>query len=353
MANEAKRRPSRLGKGLSSLMQSPVSVSEPPPAAEPAVRAVLEAAASDGGGDSSGFAGPPSQQREQPGASEAETTGEHHRLERVAVADIQPNPNQPRQHFDDAALDTLADSIRRDGLMQPIILRATPGSGEGYQIVAGERRWRAAQRAGLSRVPAIVRDLDDAESAQWALIENLQREDLNPMERAEAFRRLGELFDLSHDEIAERVGLDRSTITNLLRLLRLEPNVQSLVRDGLLSMGQSRALAGLTDSQAQRALADRAVREGMSVRQVEAAARAVNDTQAASTAGANTGGSRRQISAQPAHLADLERSLAAQLGTKVLLRTARKKGAGTLCIEFYSLEQFDDLLERLGVSTEV
>lgn len=333
MAKEAQRKASRLGKGLSSLMQSPVAVHDPPAATPAGLVAEGPPPESDGS----------SAPRSAGGKDELDAT----QVRRVAVASIHPNPHQPRQHFDEAALASLADSIRRDGLMQPIILR--PGGERGpYEIVAGERRWRAAKLAGLERVPAVVRALDDAESAQWALIENLQREDLNPMERAEAFSRLGDLFDLSHDEIAERVGLDRSTVTNLLRLLRLEPTVQGLVRDGVLSMGQSRALAGVGDEAVQRALAQRAVREGMSVRQVEAAARGLNDV----GGGGGDGKSARRTTSPPAHLADLERSLATQLGTKVRLKASRKKGAGTLSIDFYSLEQFDALLARMGVSTE-
>ena len=220
------------------------------------------------------------------------------------------------------------------------------GGGVRYELVAGERRWRAAQRAGLTSIPALLRDLDEQQSAEWALIENLQREDLNPIERAEAFQRLGENHGLSHDAIADRVGLDRSTVTNLLRLLNLAPGVRDLVRRNLLSMGHSRALAGLQDHERQVKLAEQALREGWSVRQIEAEVR---------SAGQNASGSARSKPAakeKAAYLIDLEKQIGEQLSTKVQIKAARKKGQGTLSIDFYSIDQFDELLAKLGVETE-
>jgi ParB family chromosome partitioning protein len=296
----------------------------------------------------------------QPVASPAGADG----LARIAVTAIQPNPHQPRSRFEPQALAQLAESIRTAGVMQPIIVRpgrqgsaAAPG-GATYELVAGERRWRAAQLAGLDSVPAIIRQLDDQQVAEWALIENLQREDLNAMERAAAFQALAQQFKLSHDKIAQRVGVDRSTITNTLRLLTLHADIQQLVRDSHLSLGQAKAIAALADQQQQLIVAKRVIQHGLSVRQVESAVRAL--TAAGHGAGggagdpnapaAETGG--KASARRPAHLQDLEQQIGEQLKTRVHLRPGRKKGSGALTIEFYSLDQFDALLSRLGVRAE-
>ena len=226
--------------------------------------------------------------------------------------------------------------------MQPVVVRPV-GKG-GYELVAGERRWRAARTAGLERIPALLRELDDRQLAEWALIENLQREDLNPIERAEAFERLGDGFGLSHEEIAARVGLERSTVSNLLRLLRLAGPVREMVVREALSMGQARALAGVDSPAEQQMLAERAVKEGMSVRQVEAAVKTLRQ------GGEVKAPAKKALRA--AYLDDLERQIGEQLSTKVQIKTARKKGAGTLSIDFYSIDQFDELLAKLGVETQ-
>ncbi|MEL7089345.1 MAG: ParB/RepB/Spo0J family partition protein [Planctomycetota bacterium] len=257
---------------------------------------------------------------------------------RLGVLEIRPNPDQPRQHFEESALERLAGSIRSEGLMQPVIVRPADG---GYELVAGERRWRAAKIAGLEHVPALVRELDDRQLAEWALIENIQREDLNPIERAEAFDRLAGGFGMSHDQIAGRVGLERSTVTNLLRLLRLSPPVRAMVARDMLSMGHSRALAGIDSPEDQLRLAERVVKEEMSVRQVEAAVKALRKDGSA--------GEPPKKAVRAAYLDDLERQIGEQLSTKVQIKTARKKGAGTLSIDFYSIDQFDQLLDKLGV----
>ena len=352
-----KAKASRLGKGLNSLLAPP---SMPVEVSSGAVRELADVA-SDGPKASHG-----KRALNQSGGSSsvpegaALVEGVHY----LGVEQISPNRQQPRQDFDDSALESLAESIKRDGLMQPIIVRrlssGANGEGQGankaekgangggirYELVAGERRWRAAQRAGLTSIPALLRDLDEQQSAEWALIENLQREDLNPIERAEAFQRLGENHGLSHDAIADRVGLDRSTVTNLLRLLNLAPGVRDLVRRNLLSMGHSRALAGLQDHERQVKLAEQALREGWSVRQIEAEVR---------SAGQNASGSARSKPAakeKAAYLIDLEKQIGEQLSTKVQIKAARKKGQGTLSIDFYSIDQFDELLAKLGVETE-
>ena len=345
-----KKRPSRLGRGLSSLMSSPVQVESPTeqgPAGKPDKVEVVgaeQAVSSVSGVESSkgsvrtqtkpavSSADPPSQTQEQAG------------LTYLPVKSLQPNRHQPRQRFDEAALKRLADSIASEGVMQPIVARPCVDSSGRYEVVAGERRWRAAQLAGLVKMPVIVRNLNDRQIAEWALIENLQREDLNPIERAEAFSRLIEQFGLSHEEAGARVGMDRSSISNHLRLLSLGDSVKDLIGEGLLSMGQARALAGLSDVDQQRLLAERAVRQGMSVREVEAEARKIS-----SGAGVKTKPSR---AVKAPFLADLEKQIAEQLGTKVSIKSGRKKGTGTLSIEFYSLDQFDALVGQLGVKTD-
>ena len=315
----------RLGRGLSSLMASPVSI-EP---AEPAVPPLPS--------KSTAPAIPVNNEK-------STDTDDSNVMLHLPLKAIVANRHQPREHFDAAALERLAASIRAEGVMQPVVVR--PDGKGGYELVAGERRWRAAGLAGLATVPALVRDLNDAKLAEWALIENLQREDLNPIERAVAFQNLGDTFALNHAQIAERVGLDRSTVTNLVRLLKLAEPVRDMVSQGTLSMGQARALAGLEDHQQQEDIAGRAIREGWTVRRVEDAVRLANS--------AADPDKIPPVGAPPraAYLQDLERQIAEQLKTKVKLKAGRKKGAGTLSIDFYSIDEFDQLLGRLGVSTE-
>jgi ParB family chromosome partitioning protein len=244
----------------------------------------------------------------------------------------------------------LAQSIQSAGLMQPVIVRPIVDHADGpirFELVAGERRWRAAQIVGLDNLPAIVRPLDDRQIAEWAIIENLQREDLNPIDRAEAFQRLATQFNLSHDEIAGRVGLDRSSITNSLRLLGLCDDVRALVREGLVSAGQAKVLAGIANPKQQAHLANRAVKQEWSVRQLEQTARLLAGNQGA---GIETGPAPK-TPALSAHLADLEQQIGQQLGTKAKIRPGRKKGTGSLTIEFHSIDQFDSLLAKLGVET--
>ncbi len=309
---------SRLGRGLKSLMAQPVSVT-PAPADKPAAQAAADAQA----------------------PASVENT-----LVYLPVADIKPNRHQPRQDFDPEALRTLAESIKAEGLIQPIVVRKTT---EGtFELVAGERRWRAAKLAGLTTIPGIVRVLDDRQIAEWALIENLQREDLNPIERAEAFQRLLQNFGLGHDQIADRVGIDRSSVSNALRLLALDTEVRDYVRKGILSAGQAKALASVSQADEQRSLAHRAIKHQWSVRQVESAARLTARPAIAETPDKPG----KLVRAKALHLADLEEQVTRQLGTKVSIKQGRKKGTGALTIEFYSIDQFDQLMHRLGIATE-
>ncbi len=190
-------------------------------------------------------------------------------LEHVPVNLIDPNPFQPRRAFPEATLKELADSIRASGMVQPVLLRRAEGSAGRYQLVAGERRWRAAQFAGIEAIPAIVRELADKDALELALTENLLREDLNPLEVARAYETLQQKFRLSHEEIADRLGVTRTTVTNTLRLLRLPPSIQEMLANGDITFGHARALLGLESPTAQAQLARLIANQGLSVRQTE------------------------------------------------------------------------------------
>ena len=201
--------------------------------------------------------------REEPIAGGAPSDG----VRMLAVAAIFPNPDQPRRHFDESALDELATSVKTRGLIQPIVVRP---SGKGYEIVAGERRWRAAQRAQLHQIPALIRTLDDGEMLELAIIENIQRQDLNAIEEAESYQRLMKSYGHSQEALAKLVGKSRSHVANLLRLLDLPPAVRAMVVDGRVSMGHARALVGAPDAEA---IAEDVVKRGLSVRDTEALVR--------------------------------------------------------------------------------
>jgi ParB family chromosome partitioning protein len=251
----------------------------------------------------------------------------------VRIDLIRANPKQPRRDFDEDALAELAQSITEVGLIEPIVVRP---AGEGYEIIAGERRWRACQRAGIAEVPVVVREATDREVLILALIENLQREDLNPIEVAEAYQRMGEEFSFTQEQIAQRVGKDRATVANMLRLLKLAPAVQQAVRDGTLSMGHARAIAVIDDKARQQAVAKQCIDKGLNVRQLEALLRAAAEEPA--------GKKPPAAPADPNLRAVIER-LKRTFGTKVTF--AGKADHGKLSFEFYSSEEFDRLLEKL------
>ncbi len=252
---------------------------------------------------------------------------------------IVPNRRQPREEFDETALEALAQSLKSDGVLQPVLVRPLPDGRFG--LVAGERRWRAAQRAGLLKIPVVVREIPDDRLLEFALIENLQREELNPMEEARAFRTLVEEIGLTQQQVAERVGKQRTTVSNTLRLLALPEPVQKLVRSGDLSMGHARAILGLTMATDQTALAERTVREGLSVREVEAQ---VNRTQRSRTALGET--IRVSTVRRDPNVAAAEESLQRTLGTKVRIQQG-KSGIGRLEIHFYSGDELSRLYELL------
>ncbi len=255
----------------------------------------------------------------------------------IPLAQIVPNPHQPRKQFNETALAELAASLQTNGLIQPILVRPV---GEGqYELIAGERRWRAAQRAGLTDLPAIIRNVDPLTQAQLALIENVQREDLNPVDRASAYQFLMEQLGLTQNELAGRLGEDRSTIANFLRLLELAPAVREKVADGRLSASHAKLLAGLPEAQQLR-LSELAITQGLSVRNLERLTQ--------SPAGSTPPPSKTPPSA---HLQELERSITRQVGVRTQIRSGAK-GKGRIVLHYTSLDQFDTLLERLGVQIE-
>ena len=279
------------------------------------------------------------------GTSTESATG----LKDIPVNAIDPNPNQPRVHFDEASLAELTASISAIGVLQPILVR--PDENNRYQLIAGERRWRAASRAGLQMIPAIVRVTDDVSSVEQALVENLHRQDLTPLEEAAAYQQLLEDFNMTHEQVASKVGKSRSAITNALRLLGLPPSIQSLLADGRLSAGHAKALLGTPDRSLQEQLAKRAVEMGWTVRGVE---EAVRDSQPASTtsvggAGAGTAGKSSGKSAastgaktttlRPPGLLELEGLLAEHLQTSVGVTMSGKHGKVT--IDFADLEDLE------------
>jgi len=252
--------------------------------------------------------------------------------QQVDIDLVDPNPYQPRTRFREEALEELARSIRTSGIIQPLVLRP---NGARYQIIAGERRWRAAQRAGLGRVPAVIRDVPEERALEITLVENIQREDLNPLEQARAFERLISEFQLTQEDVAERTGKDRATVANAIRLLKLDKTIQELIEEGQLSAGHGRALLAIEDSRSRLALAQRAARGGLTVRQIERLAsrrpRATGILEPVQDPNVR------------AALEELER----ELGTRVLLRPRTARRPGQLIIEFYDDSQLASLYERL------
>lgn len=256
-------------------------------------------------------------------------------LENILVNRIRPNPNQPRKEFDPVALGGLTESIRNVGVLQPVVVRR---EGFEYMLVAGERRWRAAQAAGLLEIPALIRDTDETGTLTEALIENLQREDLGPLEEAAAFQQLEEDFGLSHAEIGKQVGRSRSAVSNTLRLLKLSPVIQKALVEGKLSAGHARALLALEDRALAEHLAEQCVKERWTVRKLEEAVRLGKGEKG--TARPN----RRSRPARPAAIIELEHRLADQLGTDVSIRYGKNRGQ--VVLKFESLDQLEQMYRR-------
>ncbi|HWE01789.1 MAG TPA: ParB/RepB/Spo0J family partition protein [Tepidisphaeraceae bacterium] len=252
---------------------------------------------------------------------------------------IAPNPHQPRRAMNETTIAELAASLKSTGLIQPIVVRKM---GEQYQLIAGERRWRAAKLAGFATIPAFVRDATSLEQAQMALVENIQREDLNPIDRAQAYKTLMTQLGLTQAELAGRTGEDRSSVANYLRLLDLIEAVRVMVADGRLSMGHAKILASVRDPVEQEKLANLVVGQNLSVRNLE---RQLEQ-------GGN-GISAVRVTPDPsAHVLDLEKSLTQQLGLRVQVRAAAKKGKGRVILHYGTLDQFDELMTRLGAKVD-
>lgn len=253
----------------------------------------------------------------------------------VKITKVEPNREQPRKNFDEDALQELADSIKQFGLLQPILVQ---DRGDHYEIIAGERRWRASRLAGLTEVPVIIRNYTEQEIVEISLIENIQREDLNPIEEAQAYKRLLTEFHLKQDEVAERVSKSRAAVTNSVRLLKLSDEVQRMVIDDMISTGHARALLAIEDPEEQYNLAQRVFDEKLSVRDVEKLVRNL---------GKPAKPKKQDNKALQAIYSNLEEKLKARLGTKVTV-TGKGDGSGKLEIEFYSHEDLDRLVDLLG-----
>jgi len=316
MAKQGKSLPSkpRLGRGLSSLINN--SVQTAPPVEE------------QGEAREAYRAEPP---------AESKPAG---RPLSIPLKDISPNPYQPRRKFNAEHLAELADSIRQQGVLQPLVV-AECGDGEArpYVLIAGERRLRAAEMAGLDAVPCVLKEASRRQMLEWALIENIQREDLNPVERAQAYQDYMDRFSLTQAEAGERLGIARATIANHLRLLDLSDECQQMLLDGLLTFGHAKVLAGLA-LPLQLRLARRAAGEALSVRQLEQLAQKAH--------GRREDAPPRQAPGKAPYLVDVENQLSQAVGTKVAVVPGRSKNTGRIVIDFYGLDDFDRIVERLG-----
>ncbi|MBI4718731.1 MAG: ParB/RepB/Spo0J family partition protein [Planctomycetes bacterium] len=306
----------RLGRGLDSLI---TNLTVPAPATEPAATPLrLHAAAPPG---------------EPADPAAAPTT--------LPTELLAPNPFQPRSNVSQADIASLAQSIERNGLLQPIAVRPAGG---GYEIIAGERRWAAAKALGWAAVPVVIREADDRQMLELALIENLQREDLNAVDRARAYREFCMRFSLKPEQVAERLGEDRTTVVNYLRLLELPPGIQAHLAEGRLSMGHARCLLGVSDARRQAALAEDAMTADLSVRALEERVRREK-------------AQPDKLPSQPAvrrppHLADLERRFEQAVKTKVRIYEGRRKGSGRIVLEYYTLDDFDRISALLQVPAD-
>ena len=262
-------------------------------------------------------------------------------VRRIPLGQIQPCPVQPRREFDRLALEELAQSIEANGIVQPLIARPVA---DHFELIAGERRWRAADIAGLSDVPVVVREATDAEVLEMALIENLQREDLNPIEEAQGFQNLIDIHHYTQEQAAARVGRSRTAVANALRLLKLDEDVQAYVRQGRLSMGHAKVILGLEDATQQKMAAERILKNGLSVRATE-------DLTSQLQRGSKSTSTKSNGKATPdVHVTSLQNKLTEKLGTKVALNY--RKGKGAVKIQFYSDDDLERILGLLGVDSD-
>lgn len=374
-------KPRRLGRGLSALLGEPVAVQAAPPAGTgtgtgyvepkapivPVTDPFAVGTAGSGGAGSRGLGkglGGDSNRGAQELPSVTRATLEtgvgsvgsgggsggdglvRDRVVRVPIESIEPSPYQPRRTFDETQLRELADSIKSAGVVQPVLLRERGGSRSGqYELIAGERRWRASKLAGIAFVPAVISELSDEQAAEWALIENVQRADLSPMERAWAIKGLCDRFQLTHAQVAEKIGIDRSSATNLVRLTELELEIRDLLETQQLTGGHGKALLSAPAGVVRVSLAKIAAAQGWSVRRLEqAAARAAESPQGAAP---DVRISEPALS-KAAALKDLEKQLSDHLGTNVKIRANAGGKRGSLVIKFYDLDHFDGLMSKIG-----
>ncbi len=336
-----------LGRGLSALLGEPVKTDTPTPANAPAWTAPQPQQAPVHGErapidpprnvfelPTANTQQPPAPQT-PPRAAAPTNSASEGGPRSLPIELVQRNPQQPRKHFDEGELSELANSIRAHGVLQPILVR--PIADGKYEIVAGERRWRAAQRAGLHAIPAVVRELNEVEVLEIAIVENVQRTDLNPIEEAQGFQALIDRFGRTQEEIADAVGKSRPHIANMLRLLKLPDDLQEMVRDGRLSAGHARAILTAPDP---RGLAQRAISEGLNVRDVERLAQLAKDEKHGPRV--TTGGGE----SKSADTRALEQSLSNALGLEVTI-AEKGAGAGEVKISYKTLEQLDDVIRRL------
>jgi len=315
MANKKKEKPRHLGRGLESLL-GPIT----PESTE--INQVLPDNV-----EASNF--PPDKEL-------------HKSLREINIDSISTNPYQARTVWNEQELAELADSIKANGIIQPILVRPV---GPGYQLIAGERRFRAAKLALLTTIPALVRQANDEQLLELALVENIHRSDLNPVERARAYQNYLSTFCLTQAEAAEKLGEDRSVIANYLRILDLPDEIKQMLTDGRLTMGHARAILALPTDELRRKLANRALAGRLSVREVERLVRIY----LTDTSQANTIPTGRDSKA--AHIIDLESKLSRQLGTRVSIETRKNGQRGKIIIEFYSLDEFDSIAEMLGLAS--
>ncbi len=326
----SKRNKPRLGKGLSALIGDAVKIDQDP---QNTVHNTNNTS--------------PATDKKMP-AQAIEPKPAGRQLLMVPLGSILPSPYQPRSAIEESTLKGLADSIRQTGVMQPIVIRAASGGGEKggdeWELIAGERRWRAAQIAGLDSIPAVQADVDDQTAAEWALIENVQREELNPIERALALRTLRDRFGLTQSEIASHIGLERSSVANLLRLTDLPRDVQQLIANGKLSAGHGKALAGI-ESNARNTtdiliLAQHSIDHAWSVRRLE--------KEIAQQRNGKESSGMRAPQIVDTHT-DIERQLSEYFGTKVQIRTDKSGLKGQIQVRFFDVQHFEDLVTRMGV----
>lgn len=314
----------RLGRGLDVLVSDVVGA-EP----EPMVPSVARENAEKSGGITEPVMGPPARAR----------------LLELEVEKIVPNASQPRRQMSEEGVAALADSIRRSGVLQPVVARPAGG---GYQLIAGERRWRASKLAGLTKIPAIVRDASEEQMLELALIENLQREDLNPIDRARAYQQYCRRFGLTAEQVAARVAEDRTTVANYLRLLELPEDVQAMVAEGKLSMGHARSLAGVAEEERRRELMRMVLMKDVSVRFLEGIVREEKERKASRP---EVAGERTRNAPTP-HVREVQRRFEEVLKTKVKVVEGRRKGSGRIVIEYHDLDDFDRIAKLVGVSFE-